>query len=350
MWRVLRAGPSSLRFPEPHLILHGRMEPLALITGASGFVGGHLAARLRAEGWRLRALVRRTSDVSALTPLGVELAEGDLSSPDALAAAASGADVVWHLAAATTAPSAEGYRRANAEGTRNVVRGLLAADGRPRRLVYLSSYAACGPAPDGRPRRLDDPPAPLTAYGRTKLEGEHATGEAAAAGVEVATVRAPAVYGPGDRAFLPYFRLVRRRLAPAPSGPVRRVHLIHVADLALALSRAAHAPPGTYAVAEPVEHAWGDVVGEIARAVGTRPVRIPLPPVLVRAAGAAAERVGDLLGGAGVFNREKADEMLAPAWVCDLAGSEVLLPPGRATPLRDGMEATARWYRTHGWI
>ena len=326
------------------------MRRTALITGATGFVGGHLAERLADHGWHVRALVRATSDVRRLEALGVERLTGGLDDPRAIARAADGADTVFHLAAATTAPGEDAFRRVNAVGTRNVARGALDAGTRPRRLVYLSSYAACGPAPAGRARRMDETPAPLTAYGRTKLEGEAAAAEAAREGVELLVLRAPAVYGPGDRAFLPLYRLVKRSLAPIPTGPERRVHLIYVEDLVKALERAADAPPGTFAVAEPKAHSQPELVAEIGRALGTKPRRIPVPAAVLRIAGAAAERFGGLVGGAGVFSREKADEMLAEAWVCDLAGSEALLAPGEATTLASGTAETARWYRTQGWL
>jgi nucleoside-diphosphate-sugar epimerase len=322
------------------------MSRIALITGASGFVGGHLAERLVAEGWRVRALVRPSSDTTRLRGLGAELVPGDLQAVDAIAVGADGADAVFHLAGATTAPGEDAFHHANVVGTRNVVSGVLRAERSPRRLIYASSYAACGPARDGRPRRMDDAPAPLTAYGRTKLAGELELEAAAGAGVECVVLRVPAVYGPGDRAFLPVFRLVRWGLATVPSGPDRRIQLVFVDDLVRAFARAARVAPGTYAVAEPVEHRFSDLIGAMGRALGRRPLRVPIPAGLLRAAGGLAER----WGGAGVFSREKAEEMLAEAWVCDLAGSEELLPPGEATPLDRGMAETARWYRTQGWL
>jgi 2-alkyl-3-oxoalkanoate reductase len=325
------------------------MSRTALITGASGFVGGHLAERLSGQGWRVRALVRASSDTARLRALGAELATGSLDDADAIAAAADGADTVFHLAARTTAPSAAEFHRANVEGTRNVALGAVRAGTRPRRLVYLSSYAACGPSLNGRPRGMEETPAPLTAYGRTKLEGEAAAREAEAAGVELLVLRSPSVYGPGDRAFLPVFRLARRALAPIPTGPVRRLHLVYVHDLVLALANAADAPPGTYAVAEPVAHAYGELVDEIGRAVrGRTPLHVPIPAALLKVSGAVAERLGGVLKTGGVFSREKADEMLAEGWVCDLTGSERLLP--RATTLAEGTAETARWYRTQGWL
>ncbi|HEU0300153.1 MAG TPA: NAD-dependent epimerase/dehydratase family protein [Longimicrobium sp.] len=322
------------------------MSRTALITGATGFVGGHLVRRLAAAGWKVRALVRATSDTRLLDEAGAERVVGDLDAVDALREGADGADTVFHLAALTIARGEEPFRRANAQGTRNVVQGVLSASRRPRRLVYLSSYAACGPARNGRPRTAAETPEPLTAYGRTKLQGEAEVREAEQAGVQTAILRAPPVYGPGDKALLPYFRLVKRRLAPAPAGAELRTHMVFVEDLAAALQRAADAPPGTYAVAEPVEHRWGTVVGEIAKSFGTRPLRVPLPPALVRGAG----MVAGWFGGIGVFDREKAEEMLAPAWLCDLQGLESLLPPGTATPLAEGIARTARWYQENGWV
>ena len=325
------------------------MSRTALITGATGFVGGHLAERLAGEGWRVRALVRASSDTARLKALGAELFAGSLADADALAAAADGADTVFHLAALTTAPDEEAFRRANAEGTANVARGVLRGGTRPRRLVYLSSYAACGPAVNGRPRRMDETPAPLTAYGRTKLQGEAAAREVEPAGVELVVLRAPAVYGPGDRAFLPVYRMARLGLAPVPTGPVRTVHLIYVHDLVTALVNAAAVPPGTYAVAEPVAHPYPELVNAIGRAVrGRDSLRLPIPAGVLRGAGALADRFPAAFGKGGVFSREKADEMLAEAWVCDLTGAAELLPA--PTPLSRGAAETARWYRTQGWL
>jgi nucleoside-diphosphate-sugar epimerase len=256
-------------------------------------------------------------------------------------------EVVYHLAAVTGLRADTDFHRANVEGTRGVVEATRSA--RPRRLVYLSSYAACGPSRPERPRALGDPPAPLTAYGRTKLAGEEIV-NGLDGGVQTLTLRAPAVYGPGDHAFLPYFRLVRMGLAPAPAGGERRFQMLYVADLARALAGAADAAPGTYPVAEPREYLWKEIVAEMAAALGRRPLPIPLPPLLVRSAATATQAIGSWMGRGVVFNREKAEEMLAPSWTCDLSGSEVLLAAADATPLATGIAETVRWYTRQGWL
>jgi nucleoside-diphosphate-sugar epimerase len=259
-------------------------------------------------------------------------------------------EVVFHLAAVTGLRAEKDFARGNAEGTENVVAAVLGADSRPKRVIYLSSYAACGPSTPGKPRGRGETPGPLTAYGRTKLAGEEAVRPLGDAGVETVILRAPPVYGPGDHAFLPYFRLIRWGVAPSPSGDELHTHMLHVRDLARALRRAADAPPGTYAVAEPVEHRWSDIVAAMGEALGKRPRRIPLPRPLVRAAAVVTQSAGDLLGRPTIFNREKADEMLAPAWVCDLSGSEAVLPLHEVTPLREGISETVRWYIRQGWL
>lgn len=325
------------------------MRRRALITGATGFVGSHLAEQLTSQGWLVRALVRRTSDTSRLIQLGVVPFVGELGEPESVSRAAEECELVYHLAAATFEKDEASFHRANVEGTRGVVEGSLRTEG-VRRLVYLSSYAASGASRGAEPRSSADPPAPLTAYGRTKLAGEELVREAAGRGLETVIVRAPAVYGPRDTALLSYFRLVRWGLAPAPGGGERYLHLIYAPDLAAALVRAADGPTGTFAVADPRVYAWSEVVDEIATALGRRPLRLRLPVPLVRSFARVTEAIGHALGRVVTFNREKAEEMLAPGWVCELAGSEPFLDRAAATPLREGVAETVRWYKRQGWL
>ena len=172
-----------------------------LVTGATGFVGSHVAELCRSQPFRMRALVRKEADAQRLSAAGFEVIRGSLQDAAALREAADGADAVLHLAAATQARSFEDYQAANAAGTQALIDAVLAAAPRPRRLVYLSSLAAVGPSLDGTPVSRDTAPRPLTAYGRTMLAGEKAC-EAAAVILEVAMLRAPVVYGPDEVADL----------------------------------------------------------------------------------------------------------------------------------------------------
>ena len=143
-----------------------------LITGATGFVGGHLIEALARNGMRARALVRETSDTALLERHGIERQIGDLTDPVSLRRAIEDAGTVLHLAAATRALRPDEFDAVNGAGTRRLVDAMLDAGGR-RRLVYLSSLAAVGPRGD-RAVTAEDEPRPITAYGRSKLEGERA--------------------------------------------------------------------------------------------------------------------------------------------------------------------------------
>lgn len=316
-----------------------------LITGATGFVGSHLVEALAARGIRARALVRETSDTALLERHGFETVVGSLSDPASLRRAAAGARTVLHLAAATRALNEDTFRSINVEGTENVVAALRAEGG--RRMVYLSSMAAVGPS-RGRPVRPDDEPRPLTAYGRSKLAGEEV---ALASGLDVAVIRAPAVYGPGDRDLLPFFRLARRGILPVVGRADRRVQLVHAADLASAVvaAGAAEGVSGVYHVAEPRSYGWGEVLSLVADAVGRRGVRVPVPGVVVKAAAALSEGLARLRGRPVIFDRDKAKELMA-GWLCDTAAARADLGFEPSFPLAEGLRETVEWYRTYGWL
>lgn len=318
-----------------------------LITGATGFVGSHLVEAIARHGLRARALVRETSDVALLQRHGVELVVGELADPAALRRAVATADTVLHLAAATRALRPATFYDVNGEGTRRVVEAVE-ADGRPRRLVYLSSLAAVGSRGD-RPVQPDDEPRPLTAYGRSKLEGERACEDART--TSVAVLRPPAVYGPRDRDLLTFFRLAERGVLPLVGTPARRLQFIHARDLAEAvLTAATSAATGIFHVAEPRSYAWTEVLDLVADAVGRRGVRVRVPGWLLRGAAAGTEAVSRLRGVPAIFDRDKAREILAPGWVCETERARRELGYEAAIPLADGLRETAVWYRAYDWL
>ena len=327
-----------------------------LVTGASGFVGGHLVERLASEGTRIRALMRPGRESEIVRNAGAEIVVGDLSDPDSLERAVTGVDAVIHLAALKHSTSQAAYVRVNKDGTERLADAIRRVRGdRAIRVVYLSSYAAAGPSEPDRARTVSDPTTPVSRYGTSKLHGEACMLALARDGVPVVVVRAPVVYGPRDTDLLTFFRFVRRGWAPLPAGHERRLHLVFAADLARALARAAGTedrsiPPGVYAVADPIAHTWPVVYAAMAAALGTqvRLVRIPAP--LMRVAALASEAGGVLSGRAVLFSRDKAKEMFASGWVCDVSGSESMLPPECVTAIEAGMAQTVKWYRDQRWL
>jgi nucleoside-diphosphate-sugar epimerase len=322
-----------------------------LVTGATGFVGSHVLECYGDHGFRLRALVRKQADAQRLEALGIQCVLGSLENPDTLRQAASGVDAVLHLAAATKSRTLDGFRQANVAGTQAVVEAMLAAQPRPKRLVYLSSLAAVGPSHDGKPITREDVPRPLTAYGRTKLAGEKLC-EAVADTFEVAILRAPAVYGPRDRDVFEFFRLANYGVMPLPSGPARRLQMIHAADLARSVLLAAtseHAK-GVYHVADARSYLWEDMARMVARAVGKNARIVRIPGALISAAASFTETAAGLIGKTTIFNREKARELLAPGWLCETELARRDFGFEAHIPLQEGLVETANWYKANGWL
>jgi len=320
-----------------------------LLTGATGFVGSHAAPAFVHAGVATRALVRSAARARPLEPFGVELVHGTLEDEAALAAACDGVDTVVHLAALTHARSEVEYETANVAGTRRLLDAAINAGA--TRFICLSSLAAVGPAEGGRGVTAEDPPRPLTQYGRSKLAGERVCMEAAGR-IEVVILRAPAVYGPRDTDLFHFFRLARRGVIPVPTGPARLLQMVHVEDLSRALVLAARAPAaaGVYHIAEAQTYTWGDVGRAVGDAVGRR-VRVrKAPAALLAGLAAVSETSAGLVGRSSIFNRDKARELLAPGWLCETEAARAALNFEADIPLAEGLRTTAQWYREQGWL
>jgi nucleoside-diphosphate-sugar epimerase len=328
----------------------GRIETL-LVTGATGFVGSHVVEVSDGYKFQLRALVRKPADAERLREAGVECIVGSLEDESALRQAVEGTTAVLHLAAATKARTPAEYQRANVAGTQAVIDAMLAAEPRPARLIYLSSLAAVGPPVDGRPVTREDRPRPLTTYGRTKLAGEKVC-EVAADRFQVAILRAPAVYGPRDRDVYEFFRLANRGIVPLPAAATGRLQMIHVRDLArsLLLAATSSAARGVYHVAEARSYDWEEMARMVGAALGRR-VRVPrVPTPVIVGAATLTETIAGLMGRSTIFNREKADELNVPGWLCETELARRDFGFEAHIPLQEGFNETANWYKLNGWL
>jgi nucleoside-diphosphate-sugar epimerase len=316
---------------------------LALVTGGTGFIGSHLCARLLAAGHRVRVLARPGSALAGLEGLEVELARGSLEG-EGLERAVAGADWVFHLAGALKGFREADLMRVNRDGTGRLLRACLTRAPEARFLL-VSSLAAGGPGPG--PLREDDPPRPLTWYGRSKLEAER---QVLASGLEAVILRPPVVFGPRDRDVLGYFRVARFCLPVA--GGERSYSLVYAPDLADGLLRAAETPcpSGEIFHLTGPGLTWAAFGQRIAAALG-RPARVlTLPEFAVRACGRVADLGARLRGRPGIFSSQKVMEMLAPGWVASPDKAARVLGWTAPTALDPALAATVAWYRDHGWI
>jgi dihydroflavonol-4-reductase len=220
----------------------------ALVTGATGFIGGAVARALRGRGWEVTALVRSPDRARALADAGIVLAHGDITDQGSLAAAIPEHDAVFHLAAwyAIGVRDRRLMTAINVGGTTNVLRA--AENAGVRRVVHCSSVTAlggCAPDEVGNETKVHDGRF-ASVYEETKHAGHLAARAAAARGRDVVTVMPAAVYGPGDESILGLLiRLYARKLLVVLPAPNIGVSWVHVDDVAAGMI-AAHdrAEPG----------------------------------------------------------------------------------------------------------
>ncbi|MBA3495522.1 MAG: NAD(P)-dependent oxidoreductase [Gemmatimonadales bacterium] len=319
-----------------------------LVTGATGFVGSHLAEALRHRGDDVTALARSAAKAAALASLGVRVVPGTLHDRDALVAAAEGQDIVYHVAGVVAARSEADFLAANRDGTRNVVEAAERAGA--GRLVFVSSMAAAGPSVLGRPHRGGEPPRPVTAYGRSKLAAEEVV---TACALAWSIVRPPMVYGPRDREVLKVFRLVRLGIAPVLGDGTQELSAVHAADLAEALIAAgtsASAVGRTYYACHPEVFTGADLARAVGQAMGKSPTLVRVPAAIGRGMLMASEAAARLSGRTTILTADKANEFYQPAWTGDPVALTQDTGWHATRNLPRGLDETYRWYRTAGWL
>lgn len=301
----------------------------------------------------MRALVRPRSDRNVLSrqPL-TEFATGAIEAPDTLATAMDGVEAVVHVAGIVKARSTAEFFQVNTQGTKNLLEAALKRGG-IRRFVYVSSLAAFGPSPDGKPLLDDAQPRPLSPYGRSKLEAEQAV-LAAKDRLHVTVIRPPAIYGPRDRETLAFYTSVKRHVLPVLGKGEMTLSMVYGDDAARACVRAltAEVPSGrAYFIDDGVFYTLRDLIGGIEQAMERRAwLRLPLPWPVVTSVAAATQLWGKVTGTAQMLTLDKVRELKQPYWICSGEGARRELGWAPRVQWAQGVQEAVKWYRAEGWL
>lgn len=325
-----------------------------LVTGATGFTGGHLAGALRRRGHHVRAFVRPRSvaNAASLETSGIDVATGDLVDPDSLRRAVNDIEIVYHMAAMyrEAGQPASAYTAVNVDGTRHVLEAARAAG--VRRVVHCSTAGVHGHV-ERPPATEDSPLAPGDQYQRTKLEAEQLAqrfGESG--GPEVVIARPVGIYGPGDTRFLKMFRGIARGRFPMLGPGTVFYHLTYVDDVVEGLrlcGETAGAAGRTYILAGATYTTLTEVVSAIARGLNVRTPRLRLPVWPVWLAGALCEAVCVPLRIEPPLYRRRVDfYRKSRAFDITRARRELRYEP--SVDLETGILRTIAWYREHGLL
>ena len=325
---------------------------LALVTGASGFVGSHVVEGLLARSYTVRCLVREESNLAWLPLDRVDLCRGSMTDASSLESASRGVDLVVHNAGRMRADGEALYDDVNVVGTRILVEAVQRNAPGLQRFVLMSSLAAGGPSRPDHPRSEEDPDQPISAYGRSKKRGEEEV-ERTGSAMPWTILRPPAVYGPRDHGFLILARLAARGFSFRIGGKTQTVQAVHVRDLVRATLLAAESPHAVgrrYYIAHPEITDWNSVARIMARAIGKTPLTLSVPRWAVPIVGRCTAVASRAFRASNALPADRLHDLLAPAWTCATLRAKSELEFEAEIGLERGMEETMAWYKNAGWV
>jgi dihydroflavonol-4-reductase len=323
-----------------------------LITGGSGFIGSHLLERLLNHKYHIKCLVRENSDLRWIKNLPVEFVYGDVCDFNSLLPIVQNVDYIYHLGGILRTNTESEYFHVNYEGTKNLLTACSQLNSNLKRFIYISSQAAAGPSVDGIPLTENDPPQPISCYGKSKQLAELAVLEFQKF-FPVTIIRPPVVYGPRDDDTLEVFKYIKFRIKPLIGNQEKIINLIHVHDLVRGIQLAAEhskAENQIFFIANSKGYSWTEVEDAIAQVMERKAMTIRFPEFVLDVAASLSEQVAIIFKNSAIINRDKAAEMKQSYWIVDTSKIEQQLGFISEIPLQQGLKETYNWYRMHGWL
>lgn len=325
---------------------------ISLVTGATGFVGGHLARMLRSNGARVRVLIRKPEAREEFEREGIDVCFGDVRDPADVQRAVEGVAYVYHIAALFRQASCpdQMFFEVNLEGTRNLLDCSIAAG--VKRFVHCSTVGVLGDV-DGPPANEECPYAPCDVYQRSKVEGEKLALEYFRAGrISGCVIRPGMIYGPGDVRFLKLFKAVARGVFFYIGPGDSMVHYVDVRDLCRAFILAMQRPNingEVFTISGRDIMTLKQFVEIVAAEIGVKPPWLHLPLRPMQILGEICERICRPLGIEPPLYRRRVD-FFAKNRHFDISKARRLLDYEPALSTREEVAETVKWYKQSGWI
>lgn len=330
------------------------MKKKVLITGASGFIGFHLIEAALKRGLAVCAAVRQGSAIDHLKSYDIEYCELDYTNEEQLAKqlAATGCDYIIHAAGATRAGSQQAYDTINAEYTFNLASAALKVpNNKISRFVFMSSLAAVGPLNDKNTLITENvTPAPVTAYGRSKLLAEQKL--QALPQLPLVVLRPTAVYGARERDILIMMRSINRGIEAYIGKGDQQLSFIYVKDLASVtidslFSRVSHM---TFNISDGAGYDQYELARLCKWILHKNTLRLHLPHKMVKGIAFTLEKIYAWRGKTPVLNREKLQELTAINWQCSIEKAKIHLGFRPQYALDRGLRETLQWYSDNKWL
>lgn len=327
------------------------MRQKVLITGASGFVGFHLIEKALAKNLDVYAAVRKSSDIKHLHSHNITYTYPDFIDVAKLTREIEEKqyDFIIHAAGVTKARTQEDYNYVNATYTANLAKAVQNSKSFLKKLVFISSLAALGPLKHSDTFITEDTtPAPVTAYGKSKLMAEE---QILKFQLPLVILRPTAVYGPRDKDIFIILRTFTKGLEPYIGRTKQRLSFVYVKDLASATVNALFTEvTGTYNITDGNCYDRYEMANITKEILSKKTWRLHLPHYLVKTLALVLERTYGMMNKTPALNIEKLNELTAVNWCCDIKKAKNELSFNPAYTLQQGLKESFEWYKENKWL
>ncbi len=326
--------------------------PIAVVTGANGFVGSHLVDHLINKGYRVRCITRKTSDIKWLLGKDLEIFDCGLFDKEGLRKAFNGAEYIYHVAGVVKSKKPEGYFKGNVDTTRSVLETALEFRDTLKRVLVVSSQTAAGPSYNETPVVESDDPHPITTYARSKLAQENLVKEYMNQ-IPVTICRAPAVYGERDTEIFIFFQTFAKGLFTTIGFDRKLLSLIHADDLVKGFIQAAESDAAagqTYFISSEKYYTWEEIGDITKKIMDKKPLHIKVPHFMVYTIASMAQFLAMFSSKPATLNIEKAKDITRHAWICSTQKAVNQIGYRQEISAEQGIKKTVEWYKQQGWI
>lgn len=323
-----------------------------LITGATGFIGSHVAEFLHKKGYEIIVIVRESSNRKWIEHLPIKYFSGNLLDKNLIKDAVDGVDYVYNIAGVTKARTKQEYFLSNYEATKVLLEATLEQNPNIKRFVHVSSQTVTGPSTNGKPVNEDTPCRPITTYGLSKYEAEKEC-KKLMGDIPITIVRPSAVYGPRDKDIYEFFRTIKKGIHPLIGFSDTYVSLVHVYDLVRGIILAGESEKSKgqiYFIAGERYYNWKEFGQLTSMIMGKKVLRVRIPGILVYGVSIIAEIGSFITRKPALLNIEKAKDLVQRAWICSIEKAMRDLDYREELKIEDGIRNTIEWYKENRWL
>jgi dihydroflavonol-4-reductase len=325
---------------------------IAVVTGATGFVGSHLVDLLLKENYKVRCITRKTSSLKWLEGKNIEIFDTGLLDKEGLRIAFKDAGYIYHVAGVVKSKKPEGYFKGNVDTARTLLEVAEEFKENIKRFLIVSSLTVAGPALNDKPLTESDECKPITTYGRSKL-AEEELAKTYMDRLPITICRAPAVYGERDTEIFIFFQTFVKGLMTTIGFNKKVISLIHVEDLVRGIYLAAitdRAAGQTYFIGSEKYYTWEEIGEVTSKILSKKPFKIKVPHPAVYSIAAIAQFLAMFGRKPATLNIEKARDITQTAWICDTSKAIKEIGFRQQISLEEGIKRTCDWYKEMGWI